>query len=144
MASWRCRSKPPHASTISPKSLLSLASDILFSRPERPVHVRWALYEKYEFPHMYTSPELGAAHPETSRQCAQKNNLILGLFLFGHRSRGASSSKRDSPSSASATTCITSLTQAGAYVSDMENIAKEKGKDLESEGRQRCSKPRVI
>ena len=40
------------------------------------------LYEKYEFPHMYTSPELGAA-TEKLVAAARKNNVILGLFLFG-------------------------------------------------------------
>jgi len=40
------------------------------------------LYEKYEFPKMYTSPELDEM---TSKliEAAQKNNVILGLFLFG-------------------------------------------------------------
>jgi 4-hydroxy-2-oxoheptanedioate aldolase len=40
------------------------------------------LYEKYEFPHMYTSPELAAA-TQTLIDEAVKNNVILGLFLFG-------------------------------------------------------------
>jgi 4-hydroxy-2-oxoheptanedioate aldolase len=40
------------------------------------------LYEKYDFPHMYTSPELAAA-TQTLIAEATKNNVILGLFLFG-------------------------------------------------------------
>src|SRR5246127_1503788 len=40
------------------------------------------LYEKYEFPHMYTSPELNAA-TQSLVNAARKNNVILGLFLFG-------------------------------------------------------------
>src|ERR1700693_4035550 len=40
------------------------------------------LYEKYEFPHMYTSPELGAA-TDKLKAAANKNNVILGVFLFG-------------------------------------------------------------
>src|ERR1700736_1819831 len=40
------------------------------------------LYEKYEFPHMYTSPELGAATDKLVAE-ARKNNVALGLFLFG-------------------------------------------------------------
>ena len=40
------------------------------------------LYEKYEFPHMYTSPELNAATTKLIYN-ARKNNKILGLFLFG-------------------------------------------------------------
>src|SRR3954453_3864627 len=40
------------------------------------------LFEKYQFPRMYTSPELQDA---TQRlvTTARKNNVILGLFLFG-------------------------------------------------------------
>ena len=40
------------------------------------------LYEKYEFPHMYTSPELGAATDKLVA-AARKNNVALGVFLFG-------------------------------------------------------------
>ena len=40
------------------------------------------LYEKYKFPDMYTSPELGAA-TDKLRRAAKRNNVILGLFLFG-------------------------------------------------------------
>ena len=40
------------------------------------------LYEKYRFPDMYTSPELGAA-TDKLRRAAKRNNVILGLFLFG-------------------------------------------------------------
>src|SRR5271170_4014330 len=40
------------------------------------------LYEKYEFPHMYTSPELQQA-TQTLVAEAQKNKVSLGLFLFG-------------------------------------------------------------
>src|SRR6202011_766671 len=40
------------------------------------------LYVKYEFPHMYTSPELGAATQKLVDE-AGKNKVILGIFLFG-------------------------------------------------------------
>jgi len=40
------------------------------------------LFEKYEFPHMYTSPELNAATTKLIYN-ARKNGKILGLFLFG-------------------------------------------------------------
>ena len=40
------------------------------------------LYEKYEFPLMYTSPELGAATDKLVA-AARKNNVTLGVFLFG-------------------------------------------------------------
>ncbi|HIE94548.1 MAG TPA: hypothetical protein EYQ83_17430, partial [Acidobacteria bacterium] len=40
------------------------------------------LYEKYQFPEMYTSPELKEA-TDALKAAAKKNNVILGLFLFG-------------------------------------------------------------
>ncbi len=40
------------------------------------------LFEKYKFPDMYTSPELAAA-TDKLRAAAKRNNVILGLFLFG-------------------------------------------------------------
>merc|ERR1711865_1005314 len=40
------------------------------------------LYEKYEFPHMYTSPELQAAQTKLIKH-AKMNGKLLGLFLFG-------------------------------------------------------------
>ena len=40
------------------------------------------LYEKYQFPDMYTSPELKEA-TDALKAAAKKNNVILGLFLFG-------------------------------------------------------------
>ena len=40
------------------------------------------LFEKYKFPDMYTSPELTAA-TDKLRAAAKRNNVILGLFLFG-------------------------------------------------------------
>src|SRR2546423_9766828 len=40
------------------------------------------LYQKYKFPDMYFSPELTAA-TDALRAAAAKNNVILGLFLFG-------------------------------------------------------------
>eukprot|EP00735_Rhodelphis_limneticus_P003835 TRINITY_DN15364_c0_g1::TRINITY_DN15364_c0_g1_i1::g.22724::m.22724 TRINITY_DN15364_c0_g1::TRINITY_DN15364_c0_g1_i1::g.22724 ORF type:complete len:278 (+),score=104.92,sp/B6I2N1/HPCH_ECOSE/30.67/5e-31,HpcH_HpaI/PF03328.9/4.7e-53,Response_reg/PF00072.19/0.054,DHQS/PF01959.11/0.2 TRINITY_DN15364_c0_g1_i1:58-891(+) len=40
------------------------------------------LYEKYVFPQMYTSPELNEA-TQAMVNAAKKNNVVLGLFLFG-------------------------------------------------------------
>eukprot|EP01051_Picozoa_sp_SAG22_P004293 SAG22_NODE_226_length_14668_cov_29.647495_9_plen_175_part_00 len=40
------------------------------------------LFEKYEYPLMYTSPELNAA-TEKLIACAKKNGKILGMFQFG-------------------------------------------------------------
>src|SRR5512132_3364314 len=55
--------------------------DILFLG-QNDLCMSMGLYDKYEFPHMYTSPELGAATQKLVDN-ARKNNLILGLFLFG-------------------------------------------------------------
>ena len=84
------------------------------------------LYEKYEFPHMYTSPELGAATQKLIDH-AKKNNVILGLFLFG-TSRVGEFLEKSFTFISVGNDLHHVLTQAGAYVKDMEGIAKEKGK----------------
>src|SRR3989449_3230107 len=55
--------------------------DILFLG-QNDLCMSMGLYETYEFPHMYTSPELNAA-TQALVNAAKKNNVILGLFLFG-------------------------------------------------------------
>jgi len=40
------------------------------------------LFEKYEFPLMYTCPEMNAAVEKLKNAC-KKNNKILGTFMFG-------------------------------------------------------------
>jgi 4-hydroxy-2-oxoheptanedioate aldolase len=85
------------------------------------------LYEKYEFPHMYTSPELGAA-TEKLINAARKNSVILGLFLFGTSRVGEFLDKGFSFISIG-NDLHHLLTQAGAYVRDVEEIAKAKGKN---------------
>ncbi len=84
------------------------------------------LYEKYDFPHMYTSPELGAA-TEKLAAAARKNNVILGLFLFG-TSRVGEFLDKGFPFISIGNDLHHVLTQAGAYVKDVEEIAKAKGK----------------
>jgi len=84
------------------------------------------LYEKYEFPHMYTSPELGAA-TEKLIAAARRNNVILGLFLFGTGRVGEFLEKGFSFISIG-NDLHHVLTQAGAYVKDVEEISKAKGK----------------
>jgi 4-hydroxy-2-oxoheptanedioate aldolase len=84
------------------------------------------LYEKYEFPLMYTSPELGAA-TEKLVAAARKNNLILGLFLFG-TSRVGEFLDKGFLFISIGNDLHHLLTQAGAYVKDVEEIAKAKGK----------------
>jgi len=85
------------------------------------------LYEKYEFPLMYTSPELGAA-TEKLVAAARNNNVILGLFLFGTSRVGEFLDKGFSFISIG-NDLHHVLTQAGAYVKDVEEISKAKGKD---------------
>jgi len=84
------------------------------------------LYEKDEFPHMYTSPELNAA-TQSLAEHARKNNVILGLFLFGTSRVGEFLDKGFSFISIG-NDLHHVLTQAGAHVADMEKIAKEKAK----------------
>jgi 4-hydroxy-2-oxoheptanedioate aldolase len=84
------------------------------------------LYEKYEFPHMYTSPELGAA-TEKLVAAARKNKVILGLFLFGTSRVGEFLDKGFSFISIG-NDLHHLLTQAGTYVKEVEEIAKAKGK----------------
>jgi 4-hydroxy-2-oxoheptanedioate aldolase len=85
------------------------------------------LYEKYEFPHMYTSPEIGAA-TEKLIAAARKNNVILGLFLFG-TSRVGEFLDKGFPFISIGNDLHHVLTQAGAYVKDVEEISKAKGKN---------------
>src|SRR5579862_6442607 len=84
------------------------------------------LFEKYEFPLMYTSPELQSA-TDKLRAAAKKNNVILGLFLFG-TSRVGEFLEKGFPFISVGNDLHHVLTQAGAYVKDVETVSKEKGK----------------
>ena len=84
------------------------------------------LFEKYKFPDMYTSPELQAA-TDKLRAAANKNNVILGLFLFG-TSRVGEFLEKGFPFISLGNDLHHVLTQAGAYVKDVEAVSKEKGK----------------
>src|SRR6201994_3779712 len=84
------------------------------------------LYEKYKFPDMYFSPELQAA-TEKLKAAAKKNNVILGLFLFG-TSRVGEFLEKGFPFISLGNDLHHILTQAGAYVKDVEAASKEKGK----------------
>jgi 4-hydroxy-2-oxoheptanedioate aldolase len=99
--------------------------DILFLG-QNDLCMSMGLYEKYEFPHMYTSPELGAA-TEKLVSAVRKNNVILGLFLFGTARVGEFLDK-GFPFISIGNDLHHILTQAGAYVRDVEEIAKAKGK----------------
>jgi len=99
--------------------------DILFLG-QNDLCMSMGLYNKYEFPHMYTSPELGAATQKLVEH-ARKNNVILGLFLFGTARVGEFLEKGFTFISIG-NDLHHVLTQAGAYVNDMENISRDKGK----------------
>jgi 4-hydroxy-2-oxoheptanedioate aldolase len=99
--------------------------DILFLG-QNDLCMSMGLYEKYEFPHMYTSPELAAATNKLVEN-ARKNNVILGLFLFG-TSRVGEFLEKGFTFISVGNDLHHILTQAGAYVGDMEKIAADKGK----------------
>jgi 4-hydroxy-2-oxoheptanedioate aldolase len=84
------------------------------------------LFEKYKFPDMYTSPELTAA-TDKLRAAAKKNNVILGLFLFG-TTRVGEFLEKGFPLISLGNDLHHMLTQANAYVKDVEAVSKEKGK----------------
>jgi 4-hydroxy-2-oxoheptanedioate aldolase len=99
--------------------------DILFLG-QNDLCMSMGLYEKYEFPHMYTSPELGAATDKLVAE-ARKNSVTLGIFLFGTARVGEFLDKGFTFISVG-NDLHHVLTQAGAYVNDVEGIAKSKGK----------------
>src|SRR4051812_14830153 len=99
--------------------------DILFLG-QNDLCMSMGLYEKYEFPHMYTSPELQDA-TDKLRAAAKRNNVILGLFLFG-TSRVAEFLAKDFTFISIGNDLHHILTQATAYVKDMETIAAGHGK----------------
>jgi len=82
------------------------------------------LFEKYEFPAMYTSPELQAA-TQTLIDEARKNNVILGLFLFG-TSRVAEFLEKGFRFISIGNDLHHVLTQAGAHMKDLTEIHKDK------------------
>jgi 4-hydroxy-2-oxoheptanedioate aldolase len=84
------------------------------------------LYEKYKFPEMYTSPELGEATNKLIA-AARKHNVILGVFLFGTARVGEFLEKGFRFVSIG-NDLHHILTQAGSYVKDVEAIAPNGGK----------------
>jgi len=100
--------------------------DILFLG-QNDLCMSMGLYNKYEFPHMYTSPELDAA-TKSLIENARKNNVILGLFLFGTARVGEFLQKGFTFISVG-NDLHHILTQTAAYVADMERTAKELGKN---------------
>jgi 4-hydroxy-2-oxoheptanedioate aldolase len=111
------------------KNIVEIAAvpgvDILFLG-QNDLCMSMGLFEKYEFPLMYTSPELQGATDKLVAE-ARKNNVILGVFLFGTARVGEFLEKGFTFISVG-NDLHHILTQAGAYVKDMEGMAKEKGK----------------
>ncbi|HBY58414.1 MAG TPA: hypothetical protein DEH78_01245 [Solibacterales bacterium] len=99
--------------------------DILFLG-QNDLCMSMGLYEKYEFPHMYTSPELQEATDTLVRE-AQKNNVILGLFLFGTARVGEFLDKGFTFISIG-NDLHHVMTQSGAYMQELETIAADKKK----------------
>jgi 4-hydroxy-2-oxoheptanedioate aldolase len=99
--------------------------DILFLG-QNDLCMSMGLYNKYEFPHMYTSPELDAATKKLIEH-ARKNGVILGLFLFGTARVGEFLDKGFTFISVG-NDLHHVLTQTGAYVNDVEKVSTEKGK----------------
>jgi len=99
--------------------------DILFLG-QNDLCMSMGLYEKYEFPHMYTSPELNSATQSLVAE-ARKNGVILGLFLFGTSRVGEFLDKGFTFISVG-NDLHHVLTQAAAYLKDMDAITAEKGK----------------
>jgi 4-hydroxy-2-oxoheptanedioate aldolase len=99
--------------------------DILFLG-QNDLCMSMGLFEKYKFPDMYFSDELKAA-TDKLRAAAKKNNVILGLFLFG-TSRVGEFLEKGFPLISVGNDLHHVLTQAGAYVKDVEAVSKEKGK----------------
>src|SRR3989440_5464622 len=98
--------------------------DILFLG-QNDLCMSMGLYEKYKFPDMYTSPELNDATNKLVAE-ARKNKVILGVFLFGTARVGEFFDKGFTFISLG-NDLHHVLTQAGAYVKDVEAVSKEKG-----------------
>src|SRR5947208_7304789 len=93
--------------------------DILFLG-QNDLCMSMGLFEKYEFPHMYTSPELGAATDALVAN-ARKNGVALGVFLFG-TARVAEFLNKGFPFVSVGNDLHHILTQAGAHVQAVEAI----------------------
>ena len=95
--------------------------DILFLG-QNDLCMSMGLYEKYEFPHMYTSKELGEA-TSALKAAAEKNGKILGLFLFG-TDRVAEFLEKGFRFISIGNDLHHILTQCGAYMGKLEEAAK--------------------
>lgn len=104
--------------------------DILFLG-QNDLCMSMGLYEQYEFPHMYTSPELQAATDKLIN-AANSNSIILGLFLFG-TDRVAEFLNQGYTFISIGNDLHHVLTQSADYIAALEGIAKESGKQWEKQ-----------
>ena len=95
--------------------------DILFLG-QNDLCMSMGLYEKYKFPDMYTSPELGDATAKLVA-AARKRDIILGLFLFG-TTRVAEFLDKGFRFISVGNDLHHVLTQSAAYVKDVEAIGQ--------------------
>jgi len=95
--------------------------DILFLG-QNDLCMSMGLYEKYKFPEMYTSPELGDATAKLVAT-AHKHDIILGLFLFG-TTRVAEFLDKGFRFVSVGNDLHHVLTQSAAYVKDVEALGK--------------------
>jgi 4-hydroxy-2-oxoheptanedioate aldolase len=100
--------------------------DMLFLG-QNDLSMSMGLYEKYEYPEMYFSPELNAA-TDKLRAAAERNNILLGLFLFGTDRVGEFIDKGFTLISIG-NDLHHMLTQATSHVGTLVDIAKEHGKE---------------
>ena len=98
--------------------------DILFLG-QNDLCMSMGLFEQYEFPHMYTSPELGAATDKLVAS-AKKHNVALGVFLFG-TGRVQEFLNKGFPFVSIGNDLHHVLTQAGAHVQALEAVKPERG-----------------
>jgi 4-hydroxy-2-oxoheptanedioate aldolase len=84
------------------------------------------LYEKYEFPHMYTSPELNEATQKMIEAC-KKHGKTPGLFLFG-TDRVQEFYEKGFPFISIGNDLHHVLTQSAAHVNKLEEITKNNKK----------------
>jgi 4-hydroxy-2-oxoheptanedioate aldolase len=96
--------------------------DILFLG-QNDLCMSMGLYEKYQFPEMYTSPELGDATAKLVAT-ARKHDIILGLFLFG-TTRVAEFLDKGFRFISVGNDLHHVLTQSAAYVKDVEAIGQK-------------------
>ena len=98
--------------------------DILFLG-QNDLCMSMGLFEKYEFPHMYTSDELNAATSKLVKS-AQENGVTLGLFLFGTDRVGEFLQKGFRFISIG-NDLHHVLTQSTAHIETLHNITEENG-----------------